>query len=82
MVPSPALLIKPACEEQQVGLDDPITSSVLFCPCHPPGKVHVKACGVTKILTGHSSYSWLSKGQVTALFASNHFPLALLITII
>lgn len=49
--------------------------------CHSLSKVHVKACGVTKILTGHSSYSWLSKGEVTALFASNLFPLALHITI-
>lgn len=42
----------------------------------------MKACGVTKILTEHSSYSWLSKAEVTAVFTYKNFPLALLIMII
>lgn len=50
--------------------------------CHAPSKVCVKACGVTKIVIERSGYSWLSKGEVTAVFASNHFPLALLIMIL
>lgn len=55
---------------------------LLLCLCHPPSKVLVKARGVSKILSGRSSYSWLSKSEVTALSASNNFPLALLIMII
>lgn len=50
--------------------------------CHAPSKVCMKACGVTKILTEHSSYSWLSKAEVTAVFTYKNFPLALLIMII
>lgn len=64
------------------GLNNPTSSSafVMLLPFSQQGS-HVRMWSNQNI-KGHSSYSWLSKGEVIALSASNHFPLALLIIVI
>jgi len=65
-----------------MGLNDPTTSSAFVTLLLFSQQASWKVCGVTETFTGHSSYSWLSKGEVTALVAFSHFPLALRIMIV